>query len=118
LRKEEGRWWPCAWEPEDFGEPARATSSIQHRAAKSSGPVDRSWQSIEPERLAKLIDAKHASRLKGGGWITACPAHRSEGGRSLSITPRDGGGSVVHCFAECSFGDVANAISSIVGKAT
>jgi hypothetical protein len=35
----------------------------------------------------------------------------------LSITPRDGGGSVVHCFAECDFAEIAREISAIVGRA-
>jgi hypothetical protein len=70
--------------------------------------------------LAKRIDAKHAGRLKAGGWITVCPAHTAGEGsthRSLSITPRTGGGSVVHCFAECRFPEIARAITDILGDA-
>jgi hypothetical protein len=116
LRKDQGRWLPCSWEPSDFGEPEpdRGQSS---RRRDNSIAGDRSWQSIEPERLAKLIDRQNARPLKDGGWITACPAHASKGARSLSITKREGGGSVVFCFGECPFGDIANAISAIVGRA-
>jgi hypothetical protein len=116
LRKEEDRWWPASWEPEDFGEETHPWGGWKQRHSPG-GRSDRSWQKLDPEELAKRIDKKHAARLKNGGWITACPAHKSQGGRSLSITPRDGGGSVVHCFGECSFGDVAKAISNIVGRA-
>jgi hypothetical protein len=105
LRKALGKFVP------DLGEPEQ----LSRRGDNSTRAEGRSWQSIEPERLAKMIDGKHARRLKAGGWITACPAHRSEGARSLSITPRDGGGSVVHCFGECSFADIANAISARIG---
>jgi hypothetical protein len=78
--------------------------------------IDSSWQSLDPETLAKRIDPKHARRLKDGAWICSCPAHRSEGHRSLSITPRDGGGSVVHCFGGCDFLEVAREISNTVGS--
>jgi hypothetical protein len=106
LRKVGGEWMP------DLGRPEES----EPRRRYGSGETVREWQFLDPETLAKRIDAKNARRLKNGGWITACPAHRSEGARSLSITPRDGGGSVVHCFAECSFVDVADAISAIVGR--
>jgi hypothetical protein len=66
------------------------------------------WQLLEPETLAKAIDQKHATRTKVG-WITSCPAHTSEGHRSLSVLPRTGGGSFVHCFAECAFPEIARA---------
>jgi hypothetical protein len=110
-------WFPDAWAPADFGEPEPTTS---RRHEKSGGRIDSSWQRLEPEDLAKRIDAKHARRLKDGGWITACPAHVAGPGsthRSLSITPRDGGGSVVHCFAECTFQEIAREISNLVRTA-
>jgi hypothetical protein len=107
LRKISGEWMP------DLGKPEQSSHRCDNRADAST---ERSWQFLDPETLAKRIDAKNARRLKNGGWITACPAHRSEGARSLSITPRDGGGAVVHCFAECSFTDVSAAISSILGR--
>jgi hypothetical protein len=113
LVRREKVWFPDAWAPADFGEPEPPT--FVRRRTKSGERFDDSWQHLEPETLAKLIDAKHAQRTKGG-WITACPAHTSEGRRSLSITPRDGGGSVIHCFAECGFAELANAISAIVGR--
>jgi len=103
LRRERRVWFPDLARPE------------QHRPATGErGTAD--WQRLEPETLAKRIDAKHARRTRGG-WITSCPAHASDGHRSLSITPRDGGGSVVHCFAECSFVEIAREISSILGGA-
>ena len=74
------------------------------------------WQLLDPAALAKAIDAKHATRTRNG-WITSCPAHSSEGHRSLSVNPREGGGSVVHCWAECSFADIAHSIEAIVGRA-
>jgi hypothetical protein len=74
------------------------------------------WRRLDPGTLAKAIDAKHAARTRNG-WITSCPAHRSEGHRSLHVTPRDGGGSVVHCFGECSFVEIAREIEVIVGRA-
>jgi hypothetical protein len=107
-------WFPDAWAQGDFGEPEPTTLRVR----KVSGErVDSSWQRLDQETLAKKIDAEHARQLKGGGWITSCPAHRSEGHRSLSITPRDGGGSVVHCFAECDFAEIAREIARIVGEA-
>jgi hypothetical protein len=106
LRKVAGAWRP------DLGQPEQSES----RRRYGRGETVRDWQLLDPEALAKRIDAKNARRLKNGGWITACPAHRSEGARSLSITPRDGGGSVVHCFAECSFADISSAISSTLGR--
>jgi hypothetical protein len=106
LRRQDRDWFP------DTARPS------QDRPRSNAGErVDSSWQRLDPETLAKLIDAKHARRLKDGAWITSCPAHRSEGHRSLSITPRDGGGSVVHCFGDCPFVEVAREISSIVGRA-
>lgn len=77
--------------------------------------IDSSWQQLDPEALAKTIDARHARRTRTS-WITSCPAHSSEGHRSLHITPRDGGGSVVHDFGGCDFVDLTRAISAIVGK--
>jgi Bifunctional DNA primase/polymerase, N-terminal len=106
LRKVAGEWMPDLGRPEQSGP----------RRRYGSGETVRAWQFLDPETLAKRLDPKHARRLKAGGWITACPAHRSERARSLSITPRDGGGSVVHCFAECSFSGVSNAISSILER--
>jgi hypothetical protein len=106
LRRRDRLWFPDVGAPE----PARP-------AARPGERIDRDWQRLEPQTLAKRIDPKHARRLRDGGWITSCPAHRSEGHRSLSITPRDGGGSVVHCFGDCAFLDVASEISRIVGSA-
>jgi hypothetical protein len=100
LRKENGLWCPDV--------------APRHRAP--AGPIESAWQAIEPEVLALVIDAKHARRLKAGAWITSCPAHRSEGHRSLSIHPRAGGGSIVHCFGGCAFVDIARAIADIVGR--
>jgi hypothetical protein len=77
---------------------------------------DRSWQRLEPEQLAMRIDPKHARKTTREGWVCGCPAHTSEGHRSLSILPRDGGGSIVKCWAECSFPDIAKAIANIVGN--
>jgi hypothetical protein len=108
IVKRQGQWFPDLAKPE----------TSQGRRRLSDASTDRSWQFLVPENLAKLIDPMHARPLrKAGGWICKCPAHPGEGNRSLSITPRAGGGSVVHCFAECSFGDIANAISTIVGRA-
>ena len=104
-----------AWAPGDIGEPEPTTDRRRYVAG---APINSSWQRLDPENLAKKIDAKHAKPLKkGGGWITSCPAHRSDGHRSLSITPRDGGGSVVHCFGQCSFVEIARGIACIVGRA-
>jgi len=82
----------------------------------AAGPIDSAWQALDPETLAFLLDAKHARRLRAGAWITSCPAHASQGHRSLSITPRAGGGSVVHCFGGCDFVEVARAIADIAGR--
>jgi Bifunctional DNA primase/polymerase, N-terminal len=106
-------WFPDAWAPSDFGEPEQPKQTVRRR---TNSRLDSDWQRLEPEDLAKEIDAKHAKRTSDG-WITSCPAHKSEGHRSLSITPRDGGGSVVHCFAECDFAEIAREISAIVGRA-
>jgi hypothetical protein len=106
LRKSKGQWIEDV--PEVLGQ-----LSGRDRPA---GGFDRRWERLEPEILAKVINASTARPLrKNGGWITSCPAHKSEGARSLSITKRDGGGSVVHCFAECAFADIADAIHDIVG---
>jgi hypothetical protein len=110
-------WFPDPWAPGDFGEPE---PTRDRRRSVSGERIDSDWQLLDPETLAKRIDAKHACRLKAGGWITACPAHiPGEGSthRSLSITPRAGGGSVVHCFAECSFVEIARAIGDVIGRA-
>jgi hypothetical protein len=111
-------WFPDAWAHADFGEPELRQTS--RRRDHSGEHIDRDWQLLAPETLAKLIDARHARRLNGGGWITACPAHVAGEGsthRSLSITQRAGGGSVVHCFAECPFPEIAREISRIVENA-
>jgi hypothetical protein len=105
LRREAKNYWPDVWQDTDFEPPRPAECSTRNE--KSGKRFDSSWQDIDPETLAKTIDAKHARRLRNGGWITSCPAHTSEGHRSLSITPRDGGGSVVHCFAGCQFIEIA-----------
>jgi hypothetical protein len=99
---------PEGWQVDDGRPVSRPTPSVAR-----SGDDDRRWQQMEPGDLAKAIDARHARRIRGG-WITACPAHRSEGARSLSIMPRNGGGSIVHCFAECRFEDIADAINSLI----
>ena len=110
LVRREQVWFPDTWVPEDFGEPEQPK-----RREYVDTTADREWQKLDPETLAKLIDLKHASRTRDG-WITSCPAHKSIGQRSLSITPRSGGGSVVHCFAECPFPELAREISAIVGR--
>jgi Bifunctional DNA primase/polymerase, N-terminal len=115
LQRIDKEWFPAPWEPADFGEPEQKSVTRLHRDL-GGGTISRDWQALEPEDLAKRIDAKHARRLKDGGWICSCPAHTSEGHRSLSITPRDGGGSVVHCFGGCTFLEVAREISNIVGS--
>jgi hypothetical protein len=74
------------------------------------------WQKMDPETLAKRIDPRYAKRTREG-WICSCPAHKSEGHRSLTINHRDGGGSLVKCWAECDFADIARAINGIVGRA-
>jgi hypothetical protein len=103
LRRQNKCWWPDLQQPAQF---------VRHR--RPNPAVNSGWQRIEPERLAKLIDVRHARRLRAGGWITSCPAHVSEGHRSLSITPRDNGGSVVHCFGGCEFIEIAREISALV----
>jgi hypothetical protein len=105
LRRQNKVWFPDTLPPE----------RVSRR--RDNPGINSDWQRLDPEPLAKLIDAKHAKRLKNGGWITSCPAHTSTGHRSLSITPRDGGGSVVHCFGDCAFVEVAREISAIVGAA-
>jgi hypothetical protein len=106
-------WFPDAWAPADFGEPEQQIG--RSRQPNSGERIDRNWQRLEPETLAKLIDPRHARALKNGAWICSCPAHTSEGHRSLSITPRDGGGSIVHCFGGCTFLEIAREITAIVG---
>ena len=107
LRKSKGRWI------EDKS--TEKTSRTSDVSREEIG--DRRWQTLEPEILAMVISASTARPLrKSGGWICACPAHQSEGARSLSITKSAGGGSIVHCFAECSFQDITDAINIIVGK--
>jgi hypothetical protein len=112
LLRRDKRWFPDPWSPVDFGEPAQPSRRHDH----SSERIDRDWQRIEPEDLAKLIDPQNARALKDGAWICSCPAHTSEGHRSLSITPRTGGGSIVHCFGGCDFTEIAREISNIVGR--
>jgi hypothetical protein len=74
------------------------------------------WQKMDPEVLAKRIDPRHAKRTRQG-WICSCPAHKSEGHRSLTVNYRDRGGSLVKCWAECDFADISRAIEAIVGRA-
>jgi hypothetical protein len=107
LRRMNKVWYPDLEQPEQ----------LSRRRDNSDGPIDSGWQRLDPETLAKRLDPKHASRLKNDGWICTCPAHRGVGHRSLSITPRRGGGSIVHCFAECDFTEIAREISAIVGGA-
>lgn len=106
VRNVEGKWTPLLTPPEAPQQPPRRTDG--------GNCPPRGWQLLEPQALAKKIDPKHA-RSTRDGWICSCPAHMSTGHRSLSIMPRDGGGSIVHCFSECRFVDIARAISSIVG---
>ena len=75
-----------------------------------SDPIDDSWRDLEPETVAKSLDPK-AARLSNGGWVCKCPAHAGVGHRSLSIATGQAGRLVVHCFAECAFIDIANAIA-------
>jgi hypothetical protein len=105
LRRQDKHWTP------DIGQSQGHAPRYWHAGAR----IAFGWQKLDRESLANRIDARHVRRLKGGGWITACPAHASQGQRSLSIRPRDGGGSVVHCFADCDFREVARAIGNIVG---
>jgi hypothetical protein len=114
LLRRDKAWFPDAWAPADFGEPEPQTSRPPR--ARAGERIDRDWQTLEPEALAKTIDAKHARPLKDGAWITSCPAHRSEGHRSLSITPRTSGGSIVHCFGGCDFPEIARQIANIVER--
>jgi hypothetical protein len=107
VHKIEGRWTPVPWL-----EPERQAAVRHHYAGEH---LDSSWRQLQPETLAKLIDAKHARRTREG-WISSCPAHTSQGHRSLHITPRAGGGSVVHDFGGCDFIELAHAISAIVGR--
>jgi hypothetical protein len=108
LRRENKVWRPNLAQPE----------TTFRRPKLSDGPINSEWQRLDPETLAKKIDPTHARPLcKNGGWICSCPAHTSEGHRSLSITKRDGGGSIVHCFGECSFPEIAREIATIVGAA-
>jgi len=116
LRREEKVFWPDTWQDGDLGPPKPVQFSRRRETSFDVERFDSSWQRLEPEQLAKAIDSKHASRLRDGGWITSCPAHPSEGHRSLSITPRDGGGSIVHCFGGCEFLEIAREITSIVGS--
>jgi Bifunctional DNA primase/polymerase, N-terminal len=107
LRRQNKKWFPDTEQP-------KQTSDLR---SNLSAPIDAAWQRLDPERLAKLIDPQHARRLKDGGWSCSCPAHTSDGHRSLSIRPRHGGGSVVHCFAEYRFVEIAREISAILGRA-
>jgi hypothetical protein len=108
LRRENQVWRPDL---------ARAEQGSRRREV-SDGPIDSSWQHLDPETLAKKIDPTNARPLrKSGGWTCKCPGHDGVGNRSLSITKRDGGGSVVHCFAECGFSEIAREISAILRTA-
>ena len=58
------------------------------------------------ELLSKLERVK---RTGPGRWIARCPAHDDKD-PSLSISERDDGRVLLHCFASCGAGDVAAAI--------
>jgi hypothetical protein len=113
LRRHNKVWFP------DIPQPAH-----DRRRSPADGPIDSRWQRFEPEVLARLIDPPRtvngkrvgASRLSNGGFVCKCPAHSGERHRSLSITPRDGGGSIVHCFGGCEFVEIAREISAITGR--
>jgi hypothetical protein len=107
LHRIEGKWTPVPW--------VEAEKQAALRRRYAGQPIDASWQQLDPETLAKTIDAEHGKQTRHG-WITSCPAHASAGHRSLHITPRDGGGSLVHDFGGCEFIDLARAITSIVGR--
>jgi hypothetical protein len=104
IKKERGIWI----------EDKPQTQLPRRTYASDRGPS--AWQMMEPETLARAIDARNAKRTRHG-WITACPAHQSEGLRSLTVNPRDGGGSLVKCWADCLFRDIARAIDSILRSA-
>ena len=106
LRRQNGRWRL------DQAQPHAGERDVR----RADPETISAWQVLDPETIAKKIDAKHAKR-QGAGWICKCPAHHGDGYRSLSITPRRGGGSVVHCFAECPFPDISRAIADIVRAA-
>ena len=93
---------------------ARPEPPRRERAAAGQAALD--WRLLDPEDLAKRLDAKHAKRTRDG-WICSCPAHVSQGHRSLSITPRHCGGSIVHCFGGCEFVEISREISALIGRA-
>jgi hypothetical protein len=51
---------------------------------------------MTPAEIAALYDARPA----GSGWSARCPAH-DDRTASLSISPGDNGGTVLHCHAGC-----------------
>jgi hypothetical protein len=99
------------WEYDDVA-PQRPARPRDH--SREWAPSE--WQKMDPEALAKRIDPQHAKRTRQG-WICSCPAHKSEGNRSLTVNYRADGGSLVKCWAECDFADIARAIEHIVGRA-
>jgi hypothetical protein len=113
LKRQSNVWVPDVQRPAQW---SRRQGSPGRRWNLPGVRTGSGWQQLDPETLVKAIDTKHATPTRNG-WITSCPAHRSEGHRSLSITPCDGGGSLVHCFAGCSFVEIAREIEIIVGRA-
>jgi hypothetical protein len=59
--------------------------------------------------------AKFLARLEGvrqrgrGQWMARCPSH-SDKSPSLSIEEKGDGTVLVHCFAQCGFGDIVRAV--------
>jgi hypothetical protein len=111
LRLQNKTWLPDTWSPTDFGEPEPKSS---RRRENSGERFDDSWQQLDPETLAKMIDTR--ARQTPGGWNCRCPAHQDRS-PSFTVSKGDGGGSVVHCFSGCTFPEIARAISQIVGRA-
>jgi len=67
----------------------------------SSEPIDRMVSALESHGCAP--------QRAGSGWRAQCPAHDDRRG-SLSISPGDNGGVVLHCHAGCDPGAVVAAL--------
>lgn len=68
---------------------------------------------MTPDQLAERVGAKRNS----AGWMARCPAH-DDGTASLSIREGDAGGTLLRCFAGCSFDRIVSAIGIEVGDIT
>lgn len=65
--------------------------------------------------LESFLSHFHRVRAVPGGWSAACPAHE-DSANSLSLALGDDGRKLVHCFAGCTYQEIAAGAALRVGE--